>query len=404
MRVLQINSVCGVGSTGRIANDIHTTLIEKGHDSYIAYGRNLPKDCKNAIRIGNKIDNFTHVAKTRLLDKHGLGSKQATIELIIKIKDLNPDIIHLHNLHGYYINVEVLFNYLKEVNKPIVWTLHDCWSFTGHCAYFDYVDCDKWKSGCYNCPQKKAYPSSLIVDNSKHNFEAKKEIFNGVKNLTIVTPSEWLANLLLESFLNEYPVRVINNGIDLKLFNPSESSFRAKYNLQDNFIILGVASTWDHRKGLKYFVEMTKLLKKNEKIVLVGLSKKELKEIPSNILGISRTNEVEELAEIYSSADVFVNPTLEDNFPTTNLEALACGTPVITFDTGGSSESIDDKTGIIVEGKSLAELYKSISMIKANSKSQYRDECINRAINYFDKNDRYIDYILLYEDLLVSTQ
>jgi putative colanic acid biosynthesis glycosyltransferase len=213
MKVLQINSVCGIGSTGRIATDIHDILIEQGHESYIAYGRDLPKNCENAIRIGTKIDNYTHVAKTRLLDKHGFGSIKATKEFINKVIDINPDIIHLHNIHGYYINIEILFDYLKEANKPVVWTFHDCWSFTGHCAYFDYVGCNKWKTGCYSCPEKKAYPSSLIFDNSKNNYINKKEIFTVVKNLTIVTPSQWLANLVQESFLNEYPVKVINNGI-----------------------------------------------------------------------------------------------------------------------------------------------------------------------------------------------
>src|SRR5690554_6445846 len=143
MKVLQVNSVCGIGSTGRIATDINNILIEQGHESYIAYGRDLPKNCENAIRIGTKIDNYTHVAKTRLLDKHGFGSIKATKEFINKVIDINPDIIHLHNIHGYYINIEILFDYLKEANKPVVWTLHDCWSFTGHCSNFDYVGCDK---------------------------------------------------------------------------------------------------------------------------------------------------------------------------------------------------------------------------------------------------------------------
>ena len=400
MKVMQINSVCGIGSTGRIATDIHNILMDQGHESYIAYGRDLPKNCENVIRIGTEIDNYTHVAKTRLFDKHGFGSIKATKEFINKVKDIDPDIIHLHNIHGYYINIEILFDYLKEANKPVVWTLHDCWSFTGHCAYFDYVGCDKWKTGCYSCPEKKAYPSSLIFDNSKNNYINKKEIFTGVKNLTIVTPSQWLANLVQESFLNEYPVKVINNGIDLNVFKPIESRFREKYNLQDNFIILGVASTWNRRKGLKYFEEMSEVLEKDERIVLVGLSEKQLKELPNSIIGISRTNNVEELVEIYSSADVFVNPTLEDNFPTTNLEALACGTPVITFDTGGSPECVDTNTGIVVEEKSANKLIEDIRNIKSNLKSSYSNHCIMKAKSHYDKNERFMDYINVYETMV----
>ena len=394
MKILQINSVCGIGSTGRIATDIHNILIEQGHESYIAYGRDLPKNCDNAIRIGTKTDNYTHVAKTRLLDKHGFSSKKATKEFINKVKDINPDIIHLHNIHGYYINIEILFNYLKETNKPVVWTLHDCWSFTGHCAYFDYVGCDKWKTGCYSCPEKKAYPSSLIFDNSKNNYINKKEILTCVKNLTIVTPSQWLANLVQESFLNEYPVNVINNGIDLNTFRPNAGDFRKKFNLNGKFIILGVASVWDRRKGLKYFVELADKVSEDEVIVLVGLTEKQINQIPQNIIGITRTDNVEELVDIYSSADVFVNPTLEDNFPTTNLEALACGTPVITFDTGGSPECIDNNTGIVVEKGNLKQLRKAILNIKENSFNE--STLIERSRKLYNKNERYQEYLDLY--------
>ncbi len=397
MKVLQINSVCGIGSTGRIATDIHNILIQQGHESYIAYGRDLPKNCDNAIKIGNKLDNYTHVAKTRLFDKHGFGSKQATLDFIDRVKETNPDIIHLHNIHGYYINIEILFDYLKEADKPVVWTLHDCWSFTGHCAYFDYAGCDRWKTGCYSCPEMKAYPSSIVFDNSKGNYESKKEIFTGVKNLTIVTPSQWLANLVQKSFLNEYPVKVINNGIDLNIFRPIRGDFRKKYNLDDKFIILGVASVWDRRKGLKYFIELADDVSSDEVIVLVGLNEKQLKGIPKSIIGIMRTNNVDELVSIYSSADVFVNPTLEDNFPTTNLESLACGTPVISFDTGGSPECLNKNTGIIVKKNEYKNLFKAIKTIKNSNKHKYFNYCIESANECFDKYDKLNEYIDLYK-------
>lgn len=401
MKVLQINSVCGIGSTGRIATDIHNILIEQGDESYIAYGRDLPKNCDNAIKIGTKIDNYTHVTKTRLLDKHGFGSKQATIKFIDKVKELDPDIIHLHNIHGYYINFEILFHYLKEANKPVLWTLHDCWSFTGHCAYFDYVSCDKWKTGCYSCPEKQAYPSSIVLDNSKYNYESKKEIFNDVKYLTIVTPSKWLANLVKESFLKKYSVKVINNGIDLNTFKPVKGDFRKNYDLDDKFIILGVANVWDRRKGLKYFIELSDKLSEDEVIVLVGLSETQIQEIPKNIIGITRTTNVEELVNVYSSADIFVNPTLEDNFPTTNIESLACGTPTITYNTGGSPEIIDRDTGSIVYEKDSNHLYEAIKKYRILGNSVYR-ECVDRANTFYDKNDRYKDYLKIYDEMVTK--
>ncbi|MCM3693199.1 glycosyltransferase [Neobacillus niacini] len=393
MKVLQINTVSGIGSTGRIAADIHSILLEKGHESFIAYGRGKTNDLVNNIKIGTKYDNYHHVVLTRLLDKHGFGSKKSTHDFIKEVEKINPDIIHLHNIHGYFINIKILFDYLKRANKPVIWTLHDCWAFTGHCTYFDYVDCNKWKSQCSNCPEIRSYPSSLLVDSSQDNFLNKKEIFTGVKNLTLVTPSQWLANLVSQSFLKEYPVKVVNNGVDTKVFKPTKSEFRSKYNIENKFIILGVASIWDRRKGYKYFEDISSLIEKDEVIVLVGLSQKQKEKLPENIIGISKTHNVKELAEIYSAADVFMNPTLEDNFPTTNLESLACGTPVITFNTGGSIESIDERCGIIVENQSAIDLIRSIRMLKKSDISN--KDCLNRS-KLYNKENIYNHYIDLY--------
>ena len=400
MKVLQINTVCGRGSTGRIATDIHKLLLEQGHESVIAYGRGEAINCDNAIKIGNKIDFYNHTLKTRLLDKHGFSSKKATEEFIVEIEKYNPDIIHLHNIHGYYINIEVLFKFLKEYNKPIIWTLHDCWSFTGHCAYFDYANCYKWETHCQKCPGRKSYPKSIFIDNSYNNFEKKKKLFTGLDKLTLVTPSEWLSKLVKRSLLKDYTVKVINNGIDLSVFKPVPSNFRKSYNLENKFIILGVANKWEKRKGFEYFIELSKLIEPDETIVMVGLSKNQLKQLPKNVIGIKRTNNVQELAEIYTTADVFFNPTLEDNFPTTNLEALACGTPVITFNTGGSIETIDDTTGFIVEKGDLEEAIKTIRKIKTEGKEKYSESCIKRANKYYNKNNKFQEYIELYENLI----
>jgi putative colanic acid biosynthesis glycosyltransferase len=401
MKVLQINSVCGVGSTGRIATDIDKILKGEGHESYIAYGRGKALDSETTIKIGQDFDNYMHVVKTRVLDKHGYGSKKATKEFIIRVKELDPDIIHLHNIHGYYLNIEMLFDYLKIANKPVVWTLHDCWPFTGHCSYFDYVGCNKWKNGCHNCPQKKSYPTSFLVDNSKRNYSSKKEIFTGVKNLTIITPSEWLSGIVKNSFLGEYPVKVINNGIDLDTFKPTKSNLREKYNLKNIFVILGVASGWEQRKGYNYFIELSNKLKKDEKIVMVGLTEKQKGSLPNNIIGITRTNSVKELAEIYSTADVFINPTLEDNYPTTNLESLACGTPVIAFQTGGVPEQIKIDCGFIVKKGDSEGLYSTISEIKERGKTSYIDASINAARLNFSKENNYAKYLNLYSNLSV---
>nr|WP_285852311.1 glycosyltransferase [Robertmurraya korlensis] len=397
---MQINSVSGVGSTGRITSDIHNILVDHGHESYIAYGRKSTENIDNLIKIGSRYENYLHVASTRVFDNHGFGSSKATREFIKSIENINPDLIHLHNIHGYYINVKILFNYLKKANKRVIWTLHDCWPFTGHCAYFDFIGCDKWKTQCNSCPEKNSYPSSLFLDNSKRNYLNKKEIFTGVKDLTIVTPSKWLASLVKESLLGQYPIKVINNGIDTETFKVEKSDFRKKFNIEDKYVILGVASAWDRRKGLRYFYELSNNLKKDEVIVLVGLTEKQIEGLPKNIIGISRTNNVKELVQIYSASDVFVNPTLEDNFPTTNLEALACGIPVITFNTGGSVESIDTDTGIITEKGDVRKLENGIQKIKKVGKEFYSDSCMKRAKEFFNKNDRYLEYMKLYKELV----
>jgi glycosyltransferase involved in cell wall biosynthesis len=319
--------------------------------------------------------------------------------LIRRIKELNPDVIHLHNIHGYYLNIEVLFSFLRDYNKPVVWTLHDCWAFTGHCAYFDYANCEQWRTHCTKCPEKKSYPKSFALDNSSRNFDRKKRLFSGIRDLSIVTPSEWLSDLVGESFLSNYPRRVINNGIDLEVFKPTKGDFRNKRNLDSLFIILGVAAGWNRRKGLETFLELSRELSDNEKIVLVGLTSKQKKTLPANILGIERTNSAQELAEMYSASDVFLNPTLEDNFPTTNLEAMACGTPVITYRTGGSPETIDEKCGFVVGKGDFKSLCSLLDTIRSRGKEEYSVRCKDRAKQKFNARNNYRKYLSLYGEL-----
>ena len=365
MKILMINVVCGIRSTGRICTDLAAELEKQGHEVKIAYGREkVPEQFqKYAVRVGTDLDVYMHALKSRLFDSAGFESKRVTRKFVNWIREYDPDVIHLHNLHGYYINVEILFQYLKECGKKIIWTLHDCWAFTGHCTYFDYIGCDKWKKSCARCPQKKEYPTSCLKDNSYYNFRRKKDVFQNIPNMTLVTPSNWLKTLISQSFLRKYPVNVIHNGIDTSVFKPVDYSIqerlRQEFGILNKTIILGVASVWNRRKGLDVFVALSKLLPGNYQIVLIGVDKKQAKKLPDNIITIARTNNTEELAAWYSTADIFVNQTMNDNDPTVNLEAIACGTPVITFDTGGSPESAVFYGRVIKKGN-LKMLLESI--------------------------------------------
>ena len=397
MKVVQINSLCGVGCVGRMVMDLHTTLKSQGHQSAIGFGRFKTPPGNGVIRIGNSADKGLHVAITRLLDRHGFASRLATARFLHKIHAFNPDVLHLHNLHGYYLHIGRLFEYLKRTDKRVIWTLHDCWAFTGHCAHFDAIGCSRWKTGCHHCPLKYEYPKTWFLDRSRSNYSRKKGLFTSVRNMTIVTPSAWLAGLVAESFLREYPVRTINTGIDLDLFQPTTSDFRARYGLKGKFVLLGVAFTWD-RKGLPFFVELAKRQRPDEAIVLVGVGDRELRELPPGIVAIRRTHSPKQLAEIYSAADLFVNPTLEDTFPTTNLEALACGTPVVTFDTGGCGESIDAECGIVVKRGDMSELMSAIARVKTIGKEVFSAKCREKAIARFAKGSCLAQYLDLYQE------
>lgn len=400
MRILQINTVLNTGSTGRIAEQIGLKVIENGGDSLIAYSRKGNESTSKAYKIGNKFAIYMHVLETRLFDNHGFSSKKATEEFIKYIKTENPDIIHLHNIHGYYMNIKLLFNYFSKIDRPIVWTLHDCWAFTGHCSYFDRVNCTKWKTECNKCPLTKYYPESWFYDNSNKNFKQKKKLFNKPKNINFVTPSNWLNGLVKESFLNKYTVETIHNGIDLKIFKPIQSELLKKYKIEKSKIILGVASIWDSRKGFNDFLELAKIIPNDYKIVLVGLTRDLIKVLPENIIGIERTENVEELAKLYTSSDVYLNPTYSDNFPTTNIEALACGTPVVTYNTGGSPEAVDINTGIVIDKGDIKKIRLAIKSILESTDKYTVEHCRKRAEKYFNKEDRYQDYINLYNKLL----
>ena len=345
MKYLFINSVAGFGSTGRIAAEKCRELIREGHECVLAYGRQKANcDDLETWQIGSALDYKLHGAMNRLLDNHGFGSVAATRKFLDEVKRYDPDVIWLHNIHGYYINIELLFSWLKTSGKKVFWTLHDCWSFTGHCSHFDFVGCDRWKTGCHHCPQKGEYPASLLLDNSRRNYARKKELFTGIPDLTIITPSYWLKDLVKQSFLGEYPVEVVYNPINRDIFKPTPGDFRQRYGLEDKKIVLGVASVCGERKGLGDFAKLAAMLSEEYKIVLVGVTPEQCAKLPETILALPRTDSLGVLAQIYTAADVYVSPSVEESFGMTPMEAISCGTPAIVYK-GTACEEIAHKFG-----------------------------------------------------------
>ncbi len=401
MRVLQIDISVNTGSTGKIAEGIGKELIKNNFESYIAFGRNFRKSESKVFKIGNRFEQLYHLILTRIFDLHGYGSKSATNKLIKYIEGLNPDVIHLHQIHGYYINLEVLFTYLEKLNKPIVWTFHDCWPFTGHCCHFERVNCKKWKTECYDCELTKYYPKSLFIDNSKRNFRLKKELFTNLKKLTIVPVSDWMMKMTQDSFFKNKSIVTIHNGINVDVFRKVEKNFSdilLKYQLQDKKIILGVANIWSDLKGLAVFFELSKLIPENYKIVLIGLNERQIKLLPKNIVGIKRTENEEELVYFYTIADVFVNPSIAESFGLVTLEAQACGTPVIVFNNTASPELVKENTGFIVESNDINELFEKTKLVIETGKNKYSKDCVNNVTENYNFQTQVTKYITLYKE------
>lgn len=399
MRVIQINSICGKGSTGRICTGIADLLRSQGHEAYIAYGLGH-SDYPNSFNIsGGSKDYLTHNILSRLTDSEGLHSKTATKRLIKWIGGIKPDVVHVHTLHGHYVNYKMLFEYLYRTNVKVVLTLHDCWTFTGHCAHFDQYGCEKWKTGCHNCKFLKTYPTSWLLDRSKSNYRLKKNIFTQFGDrLTIVPVSYWLEGLVRQSFMKDLKIQTIHNGIDLSLFHPIHNeSLYDKYGVRGKKIILGVALPWSGYKGLPDFHKMRCLLSDDFAIIMVGLSDQQIAELPQGIIGITRTDSIRELAELYTMADVFVNTTYCDNYPTVNMEAIACGTPVITYQTGGSPEAINKNTGLVVPQGDIEKMIDAIMLLLQDCDKQgASDKCVKHAMCNFDNNICFANYVRIY--------
>lgn len=390
-KILFINSVCN-GSTGKICKDLYDIATNEGYECCIAYGRGEAPNGYKTIKIGNEFDVYTHVAKTRLFDEHGFGSKRATTLFLKQVDLFKPDVIHLHNIHGYYINIELLFDYLKQHSEiKVIWTLHDCWAFTGHCSHYLYQNCNKWLYQCCQCPMKKEYPKSIFIDNSLKNYQRKKAIFNSTSNIIIVAVSEWLKDQVQLSYLKTKKIHVIRSGIDTNIYQYRKSDFRQKYEIEDKMIILGVANPWSNRKGLDDFIKLSTILDDKYKIILVGIDNKIKKTLPENILGIYKTNNSIELAELYSTADIFFNPTKEETFGLTNIEAQACGTTVVSYNAGGTSETLINENTYLINN-----IDEFISLLEK------KDVMLRKSIGNHKKFDKYVrlrKYIQLYNDI-----
>lgn len=398
--LLQINTTANWGSTGKIAEQIGLHAMANGWRSIIAYGYYLNPSKSELIKIGSKWSVRWH----RQISKYGMGdgraSKCATKALIKQIEAIKPDIIHLHNIHGLYLNYPILFDYLNSIDTPVVWTMHDCWPFTGRCAYFDAVQCTRWQSGCGECPALQLYPKTKR-DTSAENFELKRRLFTAKHSLVLVPVSNWLKELVGQSMLRECRCQTIHNGIDIESFKPTQAD--SLKGASDKHLILGVAAQWGERKGLEEFYKLRDRLDVDTyDIALIGLSDEQIEALPSGITGIRRTQNVGELAAYYTRASVFVNPTYSDNYPTTNLEAMACGTPVITYRTGGSPEALTPDTGVVVEQGDIEALSEAITMVCNKGKEHYHDACRRRAEEHFDRQTCFEKYLDLYNELLTK--
>lgn len=404
---MQINPVLRMStSTGRIMQEIGDLAMQHGWESYIAYsrGRDGVPDCTSQlIPIGNRWSVAWHGVVTRLLDRHGLASTQATKDFIRQVDDLKPDVIHIHNLHGYFLNYRLLFDYLSRQSVPVIWTVHDCWLYTGHCYYYSARGCNAWQTGCGYCPQQREFPASWLTDRSARNYIDKQRAFTSLpyERLTLVPVSAWMAGEMEHSFLKDCRMRVIHNGIDTEVFAPQDGrDLLAHYGLEGKHILLGVASIWSREKGLEDFIRMAPLLHEDERIVLVGIDDRTARRLPAGIIPIRRTANVHQLAELYSAATAFVNATWQDNYPTVNLEAIACGTPVVTYRTGGSTESITPATGMVVEQGDIEAMLAAVRQIEAQGKGHYSALCREYALAHFRKEDRYMDYLRLYDEVM----
>lgn len=398
-KLLQINPVIKENtSTGKIMRTLGELAQAAGWESYVAYSRardGVPPHSSRLVPVGNKADLLLHWVATRLFDAHGLASRLATRRFVARLRELNPDVIHIHNIHGYFLNYKMLSRALAQMGKPVVWTVHDCWLYTGHCYHYASAGCERWKTGCHHCPQKKAFPASWLLDRSRRNWEDKKKAFCSIPGLTLVTVSRWMKGEIARSFLGGVRCEVIHNGINLDTFRPSPSAETA---LAYGTYYLAVASIWLPEKGLQDLEKLSSVLDADERLVVVG-KRPSGHRFPRNVICLERTADAAALAALYTEAVALVNPTWQDNYPTVNMEAIACGTPVVSYRTGGSPESITPQTGRVVEQGDVEGLAEALHAIRRQGKEHFSEACRAYALAHFSACDRFNDYIRLYESL-----
>lgn len=407
IKILRITTSANTGAISRTAEQLGELVMKEGWESFIAYSRPGNPSSSQLVKVGNKLSIIIHFLLVRLFDMCGYGSFFATKFLVRRLKKISPSLIHIHNIHSYDFNLKVLFKYLAETDIPVVWTQHDCWAYTGHCAFYSAVKCSKWKTECNHCPQLRTPPKSIWYDGSQRNYKLKKALFTSVDNLTVVAVSNWIKHELAQSFLSKYPIKLIYNGIDTNIFKPLQeesSSVRAKYDLGSKKLLIGVASTWEARKGLNDYLALNKVLSDDYSLLLVGVSDDIKKQLPPNILSIGRTESMHELALLYSTATICLNLSLEESFGKTTPEAMACGTPCIVYNSTASPELVDNRTGIIVDPGDINDIYKAILEIDSWDKETVIKNCRERSCKLFSKDNNYQSYISLYKELLGITQ
>ena len=396
-KLLQINSVVNTGSTGRIAEQLGQLAITQGWESYIAYGREARESKSQLIRIGNKNDVYLHAITSMLMDNQGLMSKRATRQILEKVEVIKPDIVHLHNIHGYYINYPMLFRYLKNNNIPTVITMHDFWLMTGHCAYINKI-CNRWKIGCGDCPRLNQYPVAM-VDRSAKNWQIKATFFADMPNVILIPVSHWLGRFVDESLLKYVKQRVIYNGIDTDIFKPYTKHEQTIQGIDWNrFTIMTIATRWTNSNGYREVIKLSEFLPTDCQIVMVGLNEEQLKDIPKNIIGYKKTEKFSQLQELYTKSDVIFNPNTEVTFGLVTVEAMACGTPAIVLRDTAGEELVNEQTGFVVD--KVEDVVKLIPTIKAMNNEHTSDFCRQRVKGLFEADKQFQKYLDLYKTLI----
>lgn len=395
-KVLAINVTANWGSTGKIAEQIGGLAEKEGWECYLAFGRACNPSRLRTFRVGWGLEVKVHYFINRFLDSEGLGSRCATRKLIRFIDKIKPDIIHLHNIHGHYLNYPMLVKHINKRGIPVVWTLHDAWIITGHCYLFGGTGCEKWETECHHCPMAFKYG----LDRSRQNIRRKKRLFTSLKQVELVTVSNWLKNVIGKSFMKDYPCRTIYNGIDLNVFRPRVSDWKKRLGLEARYMILGVATAWDERKGFNDYMKLATLLPPSYTIMLVGLTDDMITKLPQNVMGMGKTKSQEELAALYSIADVVTSLSVSESMGMTPVEGMACGTPAIVYDNTAQPELVTPETGKIVKTGDVAAVKEAILELCTKGKSYYSEACRERVITHFDKNNNFREYLELYNEII----